>query len=425
MFKSIIAQGSCDVIASDILAGVFPQGALFYGPPFAGKLTAGLETARVLSCVEGKGDDACACPSCSAHRELSNPDTLIMGARSCSPEIRAAAASFLAQSEPHPAQLSSFIRAVRKLTIRFSPVFAESGDAKQAKAAPLLSDINECLEQLSSINMEDYSQDGRAGLEKLTAKIADAACKLDEGFLYSSIPVSAVRAVSSWLRVKPAGKAKTLIIERADTMQDAARNALLKILEEPPEAVYFILTAEKRSAVMPTILSRVRCYPFVERAASDQAEVLRLVFGARPRAEMTISSYINEFLPVSPAQIEECARRFLFTLFDGTNNNLLEMQAVRSVLAETQAGLSAITRGELSAALNGFKPAAVWNLFLAALLDLIRRAVRNSFLTPRETETLRRWAGAVRQARDAVFVFNISPTASLERLDCALRSLAA
>ena len=423
MFKSIIAQSSTGVIASDILAGVFPQGALFSGPPFAGKLTAALEAARVLSCVEGKGDDECSCPSCAAHRELSNPDTLIMGARSCSPEIRAAAASFLAS--PKPQLCLSFIRTVRKLTVRFSPVFAESGDARQAKAAPLLSDINEAVEQLSSINIENNLEIERGALEKLVNKIADSACKLDEGFLYSSIPVSAVRAVSSWLRVKPAGKAKALVIEGADAMQDAARNALLKILEEPPEAAYFILTAQKRSGVMPTILSRVRCYPFVERSSEFQAEVLRLVFGARPSAGETISSYINEFLPVSPAQIEECARRFLFTLFEGAGGNLSEMRGMRSVLAGTLADLSAITARELSSALNGFKPAAVWNLFLAALLGLIRLAARSPFLTPRETETLRRWVRAIKQARDSVFVYNISPAASLERLDYLLRASAA
>ena len=423
MFKSVIAQGAADAIASDILAGLFPKAALFSGPAFSGKLTAAIETARVLSCAQGEGDDECSCPSCVAFKELGNPDTLIMGARSCSAEIRAAAAAFLAS--PQPRLRLSLIRAARKLTIRFSPVFAESGDARQAKAAPLLSDINEWIEQLSSINIEDNSQIERGALEKLVGKIADSACKLDEGFLYSSIPVSAVRAVSSWLRVKPAGKAKALIIENADTMQDAARNALLKILEEPPEAVYFILTAEKKSAVMPTILSRVRCYPFVERSAEFQAEVLRLVFGAHLGAGKTISSYINEFLPASPAQIEECARRFLFTLFEGAGGNLLEMRAMQSVLAETLAGLSAITAKELSSALNGFKPAAVWNLFLSSLLGLIRIAMRSPFLTPRETETLRRWIVAVRQARDSVFVFNISPAASLERLDYLLRSCSA
>lgn len=423
MFENLVAQPSSQAISSDILSGTFPQGALFSGPAFSGKLTAALEAARALSCAEGRGDDGCECPSCAAHRELSSPDMLIMGARSCSPEIRAAAASYLSAAEPNPARRLALARAVRKLTIRFSPDLAESPDAKLSRAAPLLSEISEGLEQLSSIG--DGFQLGRAELEKIVAKIADSACKLDEGFLYSSIPVSAVRSVSSWLRVKPAGKAKALIIENADAMQEAARNALLKILEEPPEAAHFILTAERRSAVMPTILSRVRNYPFVERSAEAQEEALRIAFGASPSAGETVSSFINQFLPVKPSQIEECARRFVFAALGGEGGALPKMGALSSALAESPARLSAISKNELLSALNGFKPAAVWGLFLSALLGLIRRALRCPPLSPMETEALRRWVRAVRQARDSVFVFNLSPAASLERLDFELRGSAA
>ncbi len=416
MFKGVIAQDAVQAILSDIISRTFPQAALFSGPSFSGKLTAALETARILLCTQ-RGDDECACLSCAAHRELNSPDTLIMGSRSLSAEIRATASSFLSFSEPE--LRSSFIRAVRKLTIRFSPVFAESGDARRSKVVPLLENISESIEELSNPNLE------RTILEKTVAKIEDAACKLDEGFLYSSLPVSAVRGASSWLHVKPSGKAKVLIIEGADTMQEGARNALLKILEEPPESVHFILTAGKKSAVMPTILSRVRNYPFIERSVEAQCEVLSRVFRARPEAGKTISSFINEFLLVKPLQIEECARRFLFALFDSSCDNLLEMPALRSSLAGRAAAIPAISAKELSAALNSFKPAAVWNLFLEALLKLIRRAVRNPYLAPRETEVLCRWASSVRQAREGVFVFNLSPQAALERLEHELRTFAA
>lgn len=416
MFENLIAQPSSEIISSDILAGTFPQGVLFSGPAFSGKLTAALEAARVLSCEEGRGEEGCPCHSCAAHRELASPDTLIMGARSCSAEIRAAVAAFLSSDAAETSLRLSFVRAVRKLTLRFHPVFAESGDAKQAKAAPLLESINEEIEELSSAQLE------RGELKKIVEKIADSACKLDEGFLYSSLPVSAVRSVSSWLRLKPAGKVKTLIIEGADAMQDGARNALLKILEEPPESAHFILTAERKSAVMPTILSRVRNYPFVERSADAQGEVLRHVFGASPKAGETVSSFMNEFLPVKPSAIKECASRFMIAVLDGSGLALSEMPALRSSLAETAAGLSAVSARELSSALNGFKPVAVWNLFLASLLKLMRLALRNPSLAPRETETFRRWSRAIRQAHDDVFVFNLSPAASLERLECELRS---
>lgn len=45
----------------------------------------------------------------------------------------------------------------------------------------------------------------------------------------------------------------------AENMTDQAQNALLKILEEPPEHTVFILTAENRAMLLPTILSPWFC----------------------------------------------------------------------------------------------------------------------------------------------------------------------
>lgn len=50
---------------------------------------------------------------------------------------------------------------------------------------------------------------------------------------------------------------KIYIIEKADTMNPQAQNALLKTLEEPPAHAVFLLLAERAEAFLPTILSRV------------------------------------------------------------------------------------------------------------------------------------------------------------------------
>ncbi len=53
--------------------------------------------------------------------------------------------------------------------------------------------------------------------------------------------------------------AKVYIFEHADvrlTKQTAAQNAFLKLAEEPPQNVYFILLCESAQALLPTILSR-------------------------------------------------------------------------------------------------------------------------------------------------------------------------
>lgn len=53
---------------------------------------------------------------------------------------------------------------------------------------------------------------------------------------------------------------RTVLIENADRMTPQAQNALLKSLEEPSPGTYFVLTAERRAALLPTILSRAALY---------------------------------------------------------------------------------------------------------------------------------------------------------------------
>nr|WP_317405090.1 DNA polymerase III subunit delta' [uncultured Helicobacter sp.] len=51
---------------------------------------------------------------------------------------------------------------------------------------------------------------------------------------------------------------ESLIILVANKYNHAAQNALLKILEEPPSKIQFILIAKNKNALLPTIRSRMR-----------------------------------------------------------------------------------------------------------------------------------------------------------------------
>lgn len=50
---------------------------------------------------------------------------------------------------------------------------------------------------------------------------------------------------------------KIYILSDCENFEEPAQNLMLKLIEEPPDNVYFIFTAEERSAFLPTILSRV------------------------------------------------------------------------------------------------------------------------------------------------------------------------
>lgn len=60
---------------------------------------------------------------------------------------------------------------------------------------------------------------------------------------------------------------KLTVIENADMMTAQAQNAFLKLLEEPPPEVYFLMLCENASALLPTVRSRApslrmqRCTP--------------------------------------------------------------------------------------------------------------------------------------------------------------------
>src|SRR5207247_7724214 len=75
--------------------------------------------------------------------------------------------------------------------------------------------------------------------------------------------IAAVRLMLRRLALTPAiGRRKVVIIGDAERLipqqgQEAAANALLKVLEEPPADAQLVLTASEPEALLPTILSRV------------------------------------------------------------------------------------------------------------------------------------------------------------------------
>ncbi|MBQ3085352.1 MAG: DNA polymerase III subunit [Clostridia bacterium] len=71
------------------------------------------------------------------------------------------------------------------------------------------------------------------------------------------IPVDEVRAFRREAYTLPnQAPKKVMIIDHCESLNDNGQNAILKILEEPPAHVVFLLLAPEREAVLPTIRSR-------------------------------------------------------------------------------------------------------------------------------------------------------------------------
>lgn len=73
------------------------------------------------------------------------------------------------------------------------------------------------------------------------------------------ITISQIRELANTLSSRPnEATYRMVLISKADAMNVQAQNALLKMLEEPPEHSFFILMAIKIDFLLPTILSRCR-----------------------------------------------------------------------------------------------------------------------------------------------------------------------
>lgn len=68
---------------------------------------------------------------------------------------------------------------------------------------------------------------------------------------------------------------RVMILTGAQGMTEQAQNALLKILEEPPAHLMFILTCENRSQMLSTIRSRAVCVTVSTVEPGEAAEVIR------------------------------------------------------------------------------------------------------------------------------------------------------
>jgi DNA polymerase-3 subunit delta' len=93
--------------------------------------------------------------------------------------------------------------------------------------------------------------------------------------LARDIRVEEVRKMKSFFTLSATdGGRRVAIVDAADELNTAAANALLKLLEEPPEKVTMLLVAHQPARLLPTIRSRCRVLPLAPLSAPDMAAAL-------------------------------------------------------------------------------------------------------------------------------------------------------
>ncbi|PRD57287.1 DNA polymerase III subunit gamma/tau [Sphingobacterium gobiense] len=91
----------------------------------------------------------------------------------------------------------------------------------------------------------------------------------------SNNSVDDIRSLIEQVRIPPqAGKYKIYIIDEVHMLSQAAFNAFLKTLEEPPSYAIFILATTEKHKILPTILSRCQIFDFNRIKVEDMANHL-------------------------------------------------------------------------------------------------------------------------------------------------------
>ncbi|MDR0403179.1 MAG: DNA polymerase III [Treponema sp.] len=453
MFDNILHQEIIKQLAADLDGGRLAPALLFSGPAASGKGSAALELARVLSCeAETPGAWNCACPGCVRHRNLVSGDLLLLGQRSFFAEISACAAAF--RREPDTSAVKRlFIRSVRKLLGRFSPVLWED-DPKLGKVSGLVSDLEEDLEAFET----RAETDALKTLETLVKN----SMKLESGGMGEFIPIAWIRRAAYWSRLAPAGKHKCIVIENADRMQEGAKNSLLKILEEPPARVTLVLTCSRPGTLLPTIRSRLRNYRFARRSAKEEIDVIRRIFrdrdyaapglspepGLPPESPVPegyrrdtgiIAAYLESFLPVDNASLYSLGAYFTASIAAaavrergaaGTTppDALADLEKFAVPLAE-KFGRPAPDIRTILFTLNkhtdNFEVPGLFARFCKNILLLLSAFLRGGESCGEKTELVCIWKRELTDAFGASDTYNIKETMVMEQLALRLKNTCA
>ncbi|WP_422104320.1 DNA polymerase III subunit gamma/tau [Winogradskyella sp.] len=129
---------------------------------------------------------------------------------------------------------------------------------------------------------------GKTTCARILAKMinSDGNTHEDEDFAFNIFELDAasnnsvddIRNLTDQVRIPPqVGKYKVYIIDEVHMLSQAAFNAFLKTLEEPPKHCIFILATTEKHKIIPTILSRCQIFDFKRIRVKDAKEYLKYI----------------------------------------------------------------------------------------------------------------------------------------------------
>lgn len=146
------------------------------------------------------------------------------------------------------------------------------------------------------------------------------------------ISVDQIRALRAEAFVKPhSAECRVFIIDGAERMNESAQNALLKVLEEPPQSVKFILITLSRTILLETIVSRCTVLSLSAPEHSLAEGYLRdttdyeeaLIADAVRQTGGNIGAAMGLLCGKADSAAKTAAKQFIKLLFDGSAYGML------------------------------------------------------------------------------------------------------
>jgi DNA polymerase-3 subunit delta' len=320
----------------------------------------------------------------------------------------------------HRRLIALLSRAIERETLPSSLLFAGPRGVGKRRSARAVAQTLNCLQPVTTPELPRDACGTCASCKRIARGVHPDVLMVEPGDS-GSIKIEQVRDVVDRAGYRPfEGRRRVVIIDEAEAMVDAAQNALLKTLEEPPPASVFVLISSMPDAMLPTVLSRCQRLRFGELPATDVAEALMRDHDyeeaeARAAAAEADGS-IGRALSAASADVTEAREMALHLLEQAArmNDPARLIEAAREVTPSGGGKTSGAEREQLAACLRA----------LASLLRDIglinaqgdAAALANADLAPRlrgaaktfdGDRTVRAYA-AVNEALDAI-VGNVGP----------------
>ena len=120
------------------------------------------------------------------------------------------------------------------------------------------------------------------------------------------IKIDQIRTLLQTLSMKPyEAETRVVILSEAHCMNAAASNALLKILEEPPDRSLLVLIAARKSSLLPTIASRCQSVRFNRIPNKTITAFIVKEHGLKPQAAEIISAMAHGSFSNAQMMIEQ------------------------------------------------------------------------------------------------------------------------